>query len=86
LTILAKASVVNYDHSSSIIVLAIVIMIVNYDHNSFIIQTTGDTFASLIELSSRVRRSSFTKQDKLTRLVLAVFVYIGQIFHKILAR
>ena len=37
----AKASVVNYDRNSSIIVLATVITIVNYDRNSFIIQATG---------------------------------------------
>ena len=37
----AKASDVNYDHNSSIIVLATVITIVNYDRNSFIIQATG---------------------------------------------
>jgi len=35
------ASDVNYDHNSSIIVLATVITIVNYDRNSFIIQATG---------------------------------------------
>ncbi len=37
----AKASVVNYDRNSSIIVLPTVIMIVNYDRKSFIIQATG---------------------------------------------
>ncbi len=37
----AKASDINYDRNSSIIVLATVITIVNYDRNSFIIQATG---------------------------------------------
>ncbi len=36
----AKASVINYDCNSSIIVLATVITNVNYDRNSFIIQAT----------------------------------------------
>jgi len=36
----AKASVINYDHNSSIIVLVTVITIVNYDRSSFIIQAT----------------------------------------------
>ena len=40
LTTHAKASVVNYNRNSSIIVLATVITIINYDHNSFIIQAT----------------------------------------------
>jgi hypothetical protein len=39
----AKASVINYDRNSSIILLATVITIVNYDRNSFIIQAIGVT-------------------------------------------
>jgi hypothetical protein len=41
LTTQAKASVANYDHNSSILVLATVITIVNYNRKSFIIQATG---------------------------------------------
>jgi hypothetical protein len=46
LTTQAKASVINYDRNSSIIVLATVITIVNYDHNSFIIQSTVITIVN----------------------------------------
>jgi len=42
----AKASVINYDRNSSIVVLATVITIVNYDCNSFIILATGYKFYS----------------------------------------
>jgi len=43
----AKASVVNYDCNSSIIVLATVITIVNYNRNSFIIQATTEIMTHL---------------------------------------
>jgi hypothetical protein len=38
---LAKARIVNYDHNSSFIVLATVIMSINYDRKTFIVQATS---------------------------------------------
>jgi hypothetical protein len=38
---LAKARVINYDHNSSFIVLATVIMTVNYNGKTFMVQATG---------------------------------------------
>ncbi len=37
---LELASIINYDHKCSFIVLATVITIVNYDHKTFIVQAT----------------------------------------------
>ncbi len=51
----AKASVINYDRNSSILVLPNVITIVNYDGNCFIIQAIGINFIKLF---------SFVANDK----------------------
>jgi hypothetical protein len=51
LTILALASVVNYDHQSDAPIWSVTSSGVNYDRNKFIIQTTSDIYFSPISLS-----------------------------------
>ncbi len=53
---LELARIINYDHNSSLIVLATVIAIVNYDRKTFIVQATeGRSF--LFQTSSSINRN-----------------------------